>query len=416
MTQGISNSGGGSSFKAEKAGECIQRDRSKDTNYLRANGQIVSESSYPDIKGMFYKTGLGTLSHNSKMNDMWLEENGTYRFNGNLFTHGYDPNEGYFIYKSIDDGINWSKVSGEGEGFTQVGKIEQIGNLLIGTDGGVIKTSNNGITWVTKAEVHYGVNERLTFAHNNNIIVVVRIKGDADYDAPIYTSSNGGITFEETAQEVVKGNVGVAYGNGVFITTGYPSGERIFSSVNGITWVDRGEDSTIDNGQYLDFDETTQKFYWLEPVTTASRVEVSIVVYTSSTGWDYKYNEIISYPDPKNAMTEIYITPLIKYFNQYIIAVQFVNYADPTFCRFYTSKSLTGTYTDISNSIGLGNNYSVLTEDNFYIYGDNEVFMIGTFKKIDESAGWDIGYNLITSQFNVSLPNYSSVCYIRVKN
>lgn len=416
MTQGTTNSGGGTSFKANLAGECVQRDKSQDSDYLRARGQSINESTYPDIKGMFPKKSLGTLTYNSLMNDIWTQPGYIYRFNGNLFAHGYDPNEGYYIYKSTNNGINWTKVSGEPDAFVNRGKIELVGNLLIGTDGGDIKTSNDGITWVTKANVYYGVTTQLTFAHNNNnIIVVVKIKGNAGDSDPIYVSSNGGITFKEIEQKVYRGNVGVAYGNGVFITTCWQTGDEIYSSIDGINWIDRGAEPVIDSGQYLDFDETTQKFYWLNPSTLASKVEAYIVVYTSSTGWDYKYNEIISYPDPTNDVAAIYITPLIKYFNRYIIAVQFVNYDDPTFCRLYASQSLTGTYTDISNSIGLGNNYSVLTEDNFYIYGDNEVFMTGSFELLDEPAGWDTAYNLISSSFNVSLPNYSSVCYLRVR-
>jgi hypothetical protein len=170
--------------------------------------------------------------------------------NGMFYAHGYSGATGY----SSTDGTNWTARANY-NGVTAFLPTPNL-FLLVGGPGNLARTSPDGVTWTTvtgaTAPVYPTMTTLARYAANDDgsIIVVVgyyynSVPTPKTTTAVIYTSINGGVTWASRASPVASEEfMGVAYGNGKFITTSYTNGSgttggtaNAMYSTNGSTWL-----------------------------------------------------------------------------------------------------------------------------------------------------------------------------------
>lgn len=126
---------------------------------VAANGNYIA-ATYEDLKistddGASYQTPAGVSPGN--FDDLEVDSN------GNLWASGRS-NETSLLYNSVDNGLNWSIVSGidlsSSQDVFSINKLES-GAIAVVTTDDIYKTTDNGATWVS-------IKGNLTATHNVN--------------------------------------------------------------------------------------------------------------------------------------------------------------------------------------------------------------------------------------------------------
>jgi hypothetical protein len=163
-------------------------------------------------------------------------------FDGNLFVlvgGGIATSTNGTIWR---DNTTPSGISATGVGYGN-GKWVVVGRNNQNSQGG-ISYSTNGTSWTT-ATSNGGINEIYGVAYGNGLWVAVGQPYSENAGNNAIATSTDGITWTGRGQTVfpyspnsIYGGTSVAYGNGLWVATGY--GNSIATSTDGITWTGRG--------------------------------------------------------------------------------------------------------------------------------------------------------------------------------
>ena len=145
------------------------------------------------------------------------------------------------LYSSTDDGTTWAARTDpfSGNAGTYRSSIFKDGLFIVvgysSTSSGRIITSTDSINWTSRTSVSGNNN---AIVHGNGTFII----GATGTTTSFQTSSNG-TTWTARTGANSSGCLGLAYGNGVFVSVG-PNGAIQTSSDNGTTWTNRTSPTT----------------------------------------------------------------------------------------------------------------------------------------------------------------------------
>jgi hypothetical protein len=191
-----------------------------DSTWLKADGSVVSQATYPDL---FDKVGLQPdgLDNFESVAPTFTETN-VFHYGENLYLVGGTAGQ----FATSTDSITWTtRTSGIS---VQINAIISGNSLYVyGANGGVIRTSTNGITWTARTSGSATATNITALTFGDNLYVYGNSIG-------AIRSSTNGITWTARTSGTASSINGLAYGNGLF-AYGDANG-NIRTSTDAITW------------------------------------------------------------------------------------------------------------------------------------------------------------------------------------
>ena len=253
-----------------------------DSTWLKADGSVVSQATYPDL---FDKVGLqpdgldnfevvapttlvsitastSTVFHygeslylvggvsgqlaTSTDSITWTTRTSGVTVQINALTSGnslYVYGANGAVLRTSTDGITWTARTSGSATTTNITALTFGDNLYVyGNSIGAIRSSTNGITWTARTS---GTTFEIRgLAYGNGLFAY----GDANGD--IRTSTDA-ITWDARTSNLQGGVIGLIYGDGVFVAS-TPVNNTISTSTDGITWVAQTVNATLGRLAYSD--------------------------------------------------------------------------------------------------------------------------------------------------------------------
>ena len=211
---------------SNEIGDIILTSREEPTDYLKANGQVVSQSVYSDL---FAVTGLLGGSFPATTWNIESEDPGSIGkmryLNGTFVACSIYAQ----IWLSDDDGANWSYYSLPSQRAQDITYAEDLGLYVACGNNNTISTSPDGQSWTARTVPGSSSKYSITYSQAAGLFVCGGYSGTlvTSPDGINWTSRTSGLAFISAS----------TYGNGVFVIGDFSG--QIATSPDGITWTFR---------------------------------------------------------------------------------------------------------------------------------------------------------------------------------
>lgn len=143
----------------------------------------------------------------------WAASNNGLTGSNNLGPIAYDPSNantlyvggyGGKLYKSIDNGNNWSPLTGVSGDINAI-HVQSNGTVWCGGWGGLRKSTNGGTTWQTMTGLPSGQNIAMIKSGSQDLNTIYIMLGNAQRQ--IYKTTDSGSSWAQTAQQISGGAI-----------------------------------------------------------------------------------------------------------------------------------------------------------------------------------------------------------------